>query len=95
MKVPTPPETRPVRICCRVTSEPKIGLMLTSLFVLCAAVKSAVQVRSRVAPRSTPALTLNSSPSFFMLPMFVVRKFDRFVPAATGTVKIRSLVFLL
>ena len=33
-------------------------------------------------------------PRFFMLPMLVVTKFDRLVPAATGTVKIRSSVFL-
>ena len=30
-----------------------------------------------------------------MLPMFVVRKFEKLLPAATGTVKMRSLVFLL
>src|ERR1051326_9102959 len=30
-----------------------------------------------------------------MVPMLVVRKFDRLVPAATGTVKMRSLVFLV
>jgi len=30
-----------------------------------------------------------------MLPMLVVTKFPRFVPAATGTLKIRSVVFLV
>ena len=34
-------------------------------------------------------------PVFFMLPMLVVTKFERLLPAATGTVKIRSLVFLV
>ena len=34
-------------------------------------------------------------PRFFMLPMFVVTKFDRLLKAATGTLKSRSLVFLL
>ena len=29
-------------------------------------------------------------PRFFMLPMLVVTKFEKLVPAATGTVKIRS-----
>ena len=34
-------------------------------------------------------------PWFFMLPMFCVTKFVKFVPAGVGTTKIKPVVFLL
>ncbi len=87
--VPTPPATPPTRICCA-----PLALMLVNLFVLRAALKSAVHVKPPETPRSTRAERLSSRPLFCMVPMLVVKKFEKFVPAAIGTVKIRSLVFL-
>src|SRR5688572_30902308 len=92
MKVPTPPATPPVRIRW---APPAKGLMLVSSLVLWEAVKSAVQLRPRARGSITRALKLSSRPRFFILPTLVVTKFDRLVPAATGIVKIRSLVLLM
>ncbi len=85
----------PVRICCAARSaEDGIDARQLVGVVSGGEIGGPAQAR-RGPPFSTRALELNSSPLFFMLPMLVVRKFDRLVPAATGTVKIRSLVFLV
>ena len=69
--------------------------MLVSSLELWAALKLVVQLRPRRPPSITRASSATSTPEFFMLPMLVVRKFEKLLPAATGTVKMRSLVLLL
>ena len=91
MVCPTP-AMPPTRICCVL---PPNGLIVSSLFVLWLAVTSAVQLTPLPRGLSSWALRLASIPEFFMLPMLVVRTFEKLVPAAMGTVKIRSVVFLL
>ena len=86
--LPTPPEMFPVRT--RVTL--LLGLIESSRLVLCAPVKTAVQVRPLRSFRSTSALSVSSRPLFLMLPTLVVTKLDKLVPAATGMKKMRSLV---
>ena len=71
------------------------GLMLSSSLPLWLTVKSAVQPRPSARASRILALRLNSIPRFLMVPTLVVRRFVKLVPAATGTVKIRSLVFLV
>src|SRR3989442_1052014 len=71
------------------------GLIVSSSLVLCLAVNAAVQTSRVARPSNTRAFKLRSKPRFLMLPMLVVTRFDRLQLAHTGTVKTRSVVFLV
>ena len=71
------------------------GLIVSSSLVLWLAVNAAVQTSRFARPSSRRAFKLRSKPRFRMLPMLVVTRFDRLQPAHTGTVKMRSVVFLV
>ena len=91
MVFPVPPPMGPTLIWETLW----FGLMLSSSLPLWLTVKPAVQPRPSARGSRTLALTLNSIPRFRIVPTFVVTRFVKFVPAGTGTVKIKSLVFLV
>ena len=92
MVLPTPPAIPPTLSTC---ADPALGLILNSLLAFVEAFKAAVQVSPPGPWLIKAALRPSSNPEFLMLPRFVVTKFDRFDPAGTGIVKIKSSVRLV